>query len=102
MNNEEQLKRALELIVWYNGLSPVLKEWLELEPDKTSRIIKEPYFDKDYNEHDKSQIQIMWMFCVILFGDYGTSPRYGWIEKIDEFKDFIRSLISEEDEDGTD
>ena len=32
------------------------------------------------------------MIAVLLFGDYGTSPRSGWITDINGFKSFIDEI----------
>lgn len=34
---------------------------------------------KEENFND-SQFEIFWMMLVLQFGDYGTSPRSGWLE----------------------
>lgn len=81
---------AFVFALWYNGYEDEFQQWLDLKPNNDKRITC-PYFDdKDY---DGSLIQTMWMYCVIKYGDYGTSPRYGWIEEIDNFKNFVKQLI---------
>lgn len=52
---------------------------------------------------------ILWMCLVQMFGDYGVSPRTGWIEEPDEACEWIRRMQREtyhggsweDDEDGT-
>lgn len=93
---------ALDSVTWYNGLAEVVAKWAELPeegPDDFKTI--GPIFDYGAAEVSTSQIdyimtraslQILWMICVSLFGEYGTSPRYGWIVDIPGFKEFIRGI----------
>ncbi len=39
------------------------------------------------NSEVENQLQVIWMIAVSLFGNYGTSPRSGWIES-NRYKDF--------------
>ena len=50
-----------------------------------------------------NMMQMLWMILVQLFGDYGCSPRTGWIEDIAGASKFVRQHIErtwnyEEDE----
>lgn len=36
---------------------------------------------------------ILWMTLVEMFGNYGTSPRYGWIERPKECVDYLWEMI---------
>ena len=50
---------------------------------------------EEIDSDDYAQLQIIWMMCVLLYGDYGTSPRFGWIDsdKWNNCKDFLYVLI---------
>lgn len=94
--NYEKLIDAMADIVWYNGYEDVL--------NKMSNYIK--YYDreehysfvypeeilKDYNEDEFPRI--VWSLMVLMFGNYGTSPRYGWIEieNKDKALDFLNLI----------
>ena len=84
-------------IVWYNGLSEYIKEWRNLQ--KINGVIKCPinYGTKGKSGCDLYQLQILWMIAVLLFGDYCTSPRFGWIENCDDFRTWCDKIIPEED-----
>ena len=41
--------------------------------------------------HDNPN-SILWMVLVDMFGDYGTSPRYGWIEQPHECVEYLKEL----------
>lgn len=92
----ERLINALDSITWYNGLAEIIVKWKD-----------EHYFDEsayglswnwntfeNYNPETRNQLQIIWMICVELFGEYGTSPRSGWIEpeSKDDFYKFIDDI----------
>lgn len=70
-------------IAFYNGWDEEIYEWRNL-PVGEYGSIHCPLTAKDSG----SQLQIFWMMFVLLFGDYGTSPRFGWIEPkfVDDFR----------------
>lgn len=79
--DRDDLLDAIESICWYNGYGDALKELLDYlneNVDKDSYYIPCP-FDELSNIWET--IQPIWMILVCLYGDYGTSPRSGWIEK---------------------
>lgn len=90
----------LDSITWYNGIYESLL--------KLKEIISVYYEDKFIHvlrpEEDifkDEQFEIFWMMLVLQFGDYGTSPRYGWLEmdnktKIVDFIDKITKTWQEE------
>ena len=92
----EKLINALDSITWYNGLAEIIVKWKD-----------EHYFDErayglswnwntfeSYDLETQSQLQVIWMICVELFGEYGTRPRSGWIEleNKDDFYKFIDDI----------
>ena len=89
----------------YNGYTTVLKEWR----DQLDKAIKNNEYSlccplgicsngDTTQAYIFGQLQVLWMFLVTLFGDYGTSPRYGWIEKMAECKSFLDDIIKELEE----
>lgn len=97
-DSNSTILQALQDIVFYNGLSEQLKvarEHLLQVQQKikdgaavgfdtvvslgTSRPDSLCSFDSRGNSNDFEQFEIFWMLLVLMFGDYGTSPRYGWI-----------------------
>lgn len=90
---EEDLIDVLDSIVMYNGIyKPLLeikKMILENRGFKYNHMLKpEGQVFKD------EQFEIFWMMLVLQFGDYGTSPRSGWLEmnNKDEIISFIDSI----------
>lgn len=90
MKIEKPLLDALQGVVSYQGLASELQSWKDIEPSKYGGLLP-TYWDKWKDEDVEvcAQLQVFWMICIILFGDYGTSPRFGWIEDIESFKTFI-------------
>lgn len=107
----DTLLSALQSVVFYNCLSEQLKvarEYLLAQKQKikdgefdvsTVRPDSLCSFDSSGNSNDFKQFEVFWMLLVLMFGDYGTSPRYGWInyEQIDDAILFIDWLIEEGD-----
>ena len=90
----EILIDALNSVTWYNGLAEEIIKWKDLKI-KYGHILPEWYSFELTDIEDKkgqAQLQVIWMLCVEMFGDYGTSPRFGWIEDIEGFYDFIDKI----------
>ena len=92
----ENLLDAFDSVTWYNGLAGIILQWKNddffVNNDETLGYKFDVY--ESYEDDTKYQIQVIWMICVSLFGDYGTSPRFGWIykENKDAFHDFIDAI----------
>ena len=90
---EENLIDVLDSIVMYNGLyKPLLeikKMILENHEFKYNHLLRPK--GEDFKDN---QFEIFWMMLVLQFGDYGTSPRSGWLEmdNKDEIISFIDSI----------
>ena len=94
---KDKLIDAIDTVTWYNGLAEIIVHWKD-----------ENYFNKyenysmswnwdtfnHYGEETRSQLEVIWIICVSLFGDYGTSPRSGWIlmKNKEEFYKFIDDI----------
>jgi len=76
---------ALDSVTWYNGLAEHVHHW--------KGMITIPFTSRGFqifnDEETANQIEVIWMMAVELFGDYGTSPRTGWIEDIEGFHTWI-------------
>lgn len=77
---------SLDSVTWYNGLAEYVVKWkqealaISENGDKYFRTESVTYGAKDFY-----QVQVLWMIAVDKFGEYGTSPRTGWIENIPLF-----------------
>ena len=74
-------------IIRYNGLMPLINRilmWAESEGSDTLTVDVLEELTPMHNilgdiTYDYGQLDIIWMVFVIKFGNYGTSPRYGWL-----------------------
>lgn len=86
-------RQALDSITWYNGLAPVVFSWIELKDDGYSIGCPNNYgAPEGWSESDVGQLQLFWMCAVEMFGDYGTSPRFGWITDVAGFRKWILDI----------
>lgn len=94
---DETTDYGLQLVIDYNGLTDLVRQWLAIKP--SPRIISCPYWDQvDHNSSEYHQLQVIWMICVAKFGEYGTSPRFGWITDIKGFREFIEKIAPKKEE----
>lgn len=88
----EGIAYALESIIWYNGHYVWLKELrdtLETIPKNGILTCQIPV-EEWHTEH-----HMIWMLLVGMFGDWGTSIRGGWIDKVPQCIDFINEICRE-------
>lgn len=84
---------ALDYVTWYNGLAEDVAKWINLEPKNGSIPCPNYYCGPENSEcADYNQLQVLWMIAVVMFGDYGTSPRYGWITDIAAFRLWVSDI----------
>lgn len=76
-------------IVWYNGLDDIVIKWKDYKKEDDV-----PYYayEPGLNDGNYRQLEMVWMYLVLCFGDYGTSPRSGWIEDFDGYKKWFEEL----------
>lgn len=74
---------AMVGIVWYYGLEDEVIKWKDYKEGD-----EPPYFYSDYCDY----LEMVWMYLVLCFGDYGTSPRSGWIEDFDGYNKWFDEL----------
>ena len=43
------------------------------------------------------ELNVLWILLVEMFGDCGTSPRSGWIEKRSECANFLETIVEIEE-----
>ena len=76
-------------IVWYNGLEDTVIKWKDYKEGDSA-----PYYEYKsiIKDGDYCQLEMVWMYLVLCFGNYGTSPRSGWIEDFDGYKKWFEEL----------
>lgn len=89
----DKVRYALDSITWYNGLAPVIFSWIRLEKGEYSIGCPNKYGAPDgWSESGISQLQVFWMCAVEMFGECGTSPRFGWITDVAGFRKWILDI----------
>ena len=81
---------ALDGVTWYNGLAEEVIRWKDL-PILPNGDILAPDIVGERSDTGH-QLQVIWMIAVFLFGDYGTSPRFGWISDVEGFQRFCQDI----------
>ena len=97
MENKKITAESFYDLAHYNGHEEVFKEIYEyLKKHKSDEYsIPFPEFLNNYQCNDLPRV--FWSILVIEYGDYGSSPRYGWIEVenvekiIEEIESFYKS-----------
>lgn len=97
--------KSIDSWIWYNNLGDGVRELIEvlkLYPDKDHDDF-DPYFKTLDNWRARwwDQLEPLYIIIVCLFGNYGTSPRVGWIERINiekciRFLELCKSTYQEE------
>ena len=82
---------ALDSVTWYNGLAEYVVKWkqdalaISESEYKFFSVDSTTYGAEEPDDRVFYQLQVLWMIAVDKFGEYGTSPRTGWIENIPLF-----------------
>lgn len=94
---------VLDSIVWYNGIGDILLKLKEDIINSEGEIYSKLKDDLKYkyDEFSNDQFEIFWMMLVLMYGDYGTSPRSGWLnmENKNEIISFIDQITKTTKED---
>lgn len=98
------LIEALDSLVWYNGAYGDLAEVKKyIKTYDAPGVIPFPRHIFQGTENEEYTSRVVWFLMVCLFGNYGTSPRSGWIdrknrEKALSFLDAVMKTYRESDE----
>ena len=87
--------KIIKSVIWYNGLVDGILNWVK-QPVENGCIMCPKFYGLYYDKYDiewQAQLQLLWMMAVLKFGDYGTSPRYGWITDVEGFKFWCEDII---------
>lgn len=83
---------ALNLLVKYNGYSDYVKSII----NHINGFQGKPVVCPDWLREPDTVVGWLWFILVCRFGDYGTSPRFGWIEDRDGAIRFLERLMEDE------
>ena len=82
---------ALKLMVKYNGYS----DYVESIIDHINGFRRGYVVCPDWLRDPHTVTGWLWFILVCRFGDYGTSPRFGWIEDRDGAMRFLERLMED-------
>lgn len=68
----------------------------ETEDDILTLSSLEEKYNIDMSTTDK-ELNVLWILLVEMFGNCGTSPRTGWIEKRKDCADFLETIVEIEE-----
>ena len=115
-----ELLDALHSWFWYNGLlEQDGDKWIDFENisrpkyDENCLILKlisilreneAEFLELNYlrekcniDMYYDEELNVLWLLLVEMFGECGTSPRSGWIEKRKECADFLETIVEIEE-----
>lgn len=87
-----------QTMIHYNGYAEIIRNWKRLEAyDGWQIACPENYnasFSVKRGDSDWGALQFIWGTAVYKFGEYGTSPRFGWIniKEHPEFYEWIDAI----------
>jgi len=90
---EQDFTEAFFHVVCYNGYEEDIKEWARICGEQEYPFVFLYRWNLHNDPFSRSQLEVLNIILVTLFGDYGTSPRTGWIEKKQECKEFLDKII---------
>ena len=97
MDNKKITVESFIDLAYYNGLEDECKKLYKYirDYDKGEETIPIPDWLKGYECNHF--MRVFWSILVIEYGDYGTSPRYGWLdsENVDLFLDDFKKGLEE-------
>ena len=94
---KEQFADHFFWALWYNGLEDDIEQLARRLEDAKG------WFGRSDAGIEGESIELLWMILVQRFGDYGTSPRSGWIEDTEGAAMFLYSRMTrtwKQDDDG--
>lgn len=96
--SENKINEAIRSFLWlafYNGFLEEVNDIYEELKKPTDYSIKRPEKWREKHEYGVDEpCGVFWSWLVMMYGNYGTSPRFGWIDKknaeylISVFEDF--------------
>ena len=66
----------------------------EYESHDTFCVVTIGINDVDDDWYDNEGLNFVWGMLVLMFGDYGTSPRSGWLNVGKDLIDFLEDMIA--------
>lgn len=86
--------REFLYVLWYNGYREEIKDLLRYIKISEEECIGMPCFLRVISDCDYP-MRLLWSTLVMRYGDFGTSPRTGWLLKetkdecVEELQEFV-------------
>lgn len=93
--HNNKLSFALNQLVFYNGYEEIIDELIYHIMSGNPSIASSAPAGIEYRNEDETVRGMFWFIIVCMFGDYGTSPRFGWAEKKSDAIAFLKSMKEE-------
>ena len=88
-----KIEQALNYLVSYNCYDDIVRSLLKhISSFHENETILSPKGLK-YGDEGETVEAILWFLLVCMFGDYGTSPRFGWVTDRNGAVKFLQGLI---------
>jgi len=91
---EMSVSRALADLSWYNGYYDDLQKIKEYI--KSFGNDNHATFPDFLPDDCDTFLRVFWSILVLMYGEYGTSPRYGWVEDRKNATRFIDRVCKDE------
>lgn len=86
---------ALVRACWYDGVTEFMVSIAsEMERVHEDNGARQYHYSFEYTGAGYQKNELIWEILVLMFGDYGCSPRVGWITDIPECVEFIKFFLS--------
>lgn len=92
----DKLYAALIDTAMYNFGSTVFEKLLDVVKKKATvdyTIIAA--WDSELKDFESPDLNQFWCMLVLMFGDYGTSPRVGWLAPSAELIQFLEDVVAD-------
>ena len=84
-------------VAYYFGYADEIAEWKNYKQGYKPPYMKYYLSENKIEQELYQQLNIIWAYCVMCFGNYGVNPSCGWIEDFDGFHRWIDEVVELEE-----
>jgi len=85
-------------VAYYFGYAYEIAKWKNYKQGDKPPYMKYHLSENKIEQELYKQLNVIWAYCVICFGDYGVNPSCGWIEDFEGFHKWIDEVVELEEE----